>query len=439
VADQRFIANNTEMTMADTERIYPKQGVATSPAGKQWEDMADESIGITPAGEFQALWAERNRIGGTPHQTQVDNPWVDKLPPNTPTYHISQPSGALTVDIGFGHMFDEAYNALDKGSDIPDFLRLTSEQFKSMGVADISQHVAKIDAYRAALQTDANLVRANNPATHNIRDYPDSSRGLVWKQIKPGAKQGGVPEGVEVVQVGDSWKYRLKEPDSGGSTHTSPPYSSEAEAIASMQTSPYYQAHSVRDAIKYEGDALSHCVGGEGYCRKITEGRGEIFSLRDAKGNPYVTIETTPVRQVTRADIGTVRPRDLMDSLPEEDKLLVNRENLSDYLTDKYGYPDEGITGEAVHPFWKEVVSEIPARIIQIKGKRNGRPPEDVQEAITDFIQNPPHGQPWGEVGDLRHTNMIDTSARGHAEYLKEKGMTATQRYMTKEQLKGQK
>ena len=46
------------------------------------------------------------------------------------------------------------------------------------------------------------------------------------------------------------------------------------------------------DALKYEGDTMGHCVGG--YCPDVLEGHSRIFSLRDAKGEPHVTVETKP-------------------------------------------------------------------------------------------------------------------------------------------------
>ena len=36
---------------------------------------------------------------------------------------------------------------------------------------------------------------------------------------------------------------------------------------------------------------MGHCVGG--YCDDVASGQSNIYSLRDAKGKPSVTIETT--------------------------------------------------------------------------------------------------------------------------------------------------
>jgi len=40
-----------------------------------------------------------------------------------------------------------------------------------------------------------------------------------------------------------------------------------------------------------EGNAMQHCVGG--YCSDVSKGTHRIYSLRDTKGEPHVTIETS--------------------------------------------------------------------------------------------------------------------------------------------------
>lgn len=44
--------------------------------------------------------------------------------------------------------------------------------------------------------------------------------------------------------------------------------------------------------LKDEGHVMQHCVGG--YCDDVASGKSQIFSLRDADGNPHATIEWQP-------------------------------------------------------------------------------------------------------------------------------------------------
>ena len=46
---------------------------------------------------------------------------------------------------------------------------------------------------------------------------------------------------------------------------------------------------------------MGHCVGG--YCPDVASGRTKIFSLRDKRGEPHVTVEVEPTPSwFTRAD-----------------------------------------------------------------------------------------------------------------------------------------
>jgi hypothetical protein len=52
-----------------------------------------------------------------------------------------------------------------------------------------------------------------------------------------------------------------------------------------------YTVQELRSApeLKAEGDTMQHCVGS--YCEQVSSGESRIFSLRDAHGNPHVTME----------------------------------------------------------------------------------------------------------------------------------------------------
>ena len=106
-------------------------------------------------------------------------------------------------------------------------------------------------------------------------------------------------------------------------------------------------AGAVQKQLKYEGDTMGHCVGG--YCNDVLSGVARIFSLRDAKGEPHVTIEVTPT------DVGDV--------------------------------------------------------IQQIKGKQNLPPKDEYLPFVQDFIRKPYHGGQWhDEIGDFGSTGLLGTS-----------------------------
>jgi len=103
----------------------------------------------------------------------------------------------------------------------------------------------------------------------------------------------------------------------------------------------------LQDALKYEGDTMGHCVGG--YCDDVAAGRSRIYSLRDAKGEPHVTIEVAP-------DPGA--------------------------LTDAYRWDNPSIK--------------------QIKGKQNRAPNAEYLPFVQDFVKS---GK-WSDVGDLQNTGL---------------------------------
>jgi hypothetical protein len=135
----------------------------------------------------------------------------------------------------------------------------------------------------------------------------------------------------------------------------------------------------LEDALKYEGETMGHCVGG--YCPDVVEGKSKIYSLRDKKGQPHVTIEVAPGRKLTEKDM----PDDVREMLSEQ-----------------YGDASREEFEAAVQLYLKQ--QAVPDQIVQIKGKGNKAPKEDYLPAVQDFVRS---GN-FGKVGDLQNTGLID-------------------------------
>jgi hypothetical protein len=134
-------------------------------------------------------------------------------------------------------------------------------------------------------------------------------------------------------------------------------------------------------ALKYEGKTMGHCVGG--YCPDVLEGRSRIYSLRDAKGEPHVTVETNP---------GNFD--DVWNKLTPEEQAVV-RKGAGSWAGDdelfesmKQAFPDK---------------ANIPEKIIQIKGKGNAKPKEDYLPFVQDFVKS---GN-WSDIKDFKNTGLI--------------------------------
>jgi hypothetical protein len=180
----------------------------------------------------------------------------------------------------------------------------------------------------------------------------------------------------------------------------------------------------LEDALKYEGETMGHCVGG--YCPDVVEGRSKIYSLRDKKGQPHVTIEVAPGKDKT----GLITA----DELPPEELADMKRRNVYD-PSFMYRFNDQ------MGRYLPELGPFEPS-IVQIKGKGNKAPKEDYLPAVQDFVRS---GN-FGKIGDLQNTGLYRadeitnfvpesfyaTKAEREAAFKKAKAAGKIQDYMTR-------
>lgn len=130
------------------------------------------------------------------------------------------------------------------------------------------------------------------------------------------------------------------------------------------------------------GDAMAHCVGG--YCPDVLEGRSRIFSLRDAKGKPHVTIETQPNDHLDYNKWITRQPEELRNRIKQE--RAADPVNFDAYSTPEY------LSERAAQP----------PRIKQIKSYSNKAPLAEHLPYVQDFVRS---GK-WSDVGDLENAGL---------------------------------
>lgn len=165
------------------------------------------------------------------------------------------------------------------------------------------------------------------------------------------------------------------------------------DGFGNMSTPGY---DDLEKALKYEGDTMGHCVGG--YCEDVAAGNSRIYSLRDAKGQPHVTVEASP---------GKV-DRDFLRSLPDPDH---PKELEKDFLGTNWTFDDyvnrhrsgngdqESFALKALAEHGYELP---PPRVVQIKGKGNKKPNDEYLPFVQDFVKS---GK-WSAVGDLPNTGL---------------------------------
>jgi hypothetical protein len=330
---------------------------------EKWKATVDSYLMEDPIGSIMFPY---NRQGGMPGagsdlrgETLAAMPWLAKQPVTDKVYGIS--SGGLDLS----HFTDEFLNALGDAEVIglPADLAVRPESLARMTFPQAVERVGRINQFRAKEMERAALSNLDSPAVRTFKEYAENNpMGLRWTELKAPDPEGGLPEG---------WQMS---PDRDGFL------SPEGEFFYTYPGQGQYD-DALQQALKYEGDTMGHCVGG--YCDDVASGRSRIFSLRDAKGEPHVTIETSPRRMPETRDLAYRLPDEVYDQVYEQSG---GNPQVADRLAAEWF---------AANP--------QPDDIIQIKGKQNRAPKDDYLPFVQDFVKS---GQ-WGNVGDLGNTGLV--------------------------------
>jgi hypothetical protein len=343
------------------EAGFPEQGLAQTEQGRGWENVTDSLIRNGAAGDMLKFAQEKGY-----DQALNKNPWLQTVPPETKIHELLDYNASQKF--GFDHLMDELRNATNINSGLPAHLRLDPASLARVSVPQAVERVAKINDWRAAQKVAADQALANNAATVLHKDYPD--KGFKWVELK---KQDQLPEGWQAGEKDPYTRTQFTNPK-GERTYDDP----TVEAL--------------RDALKYEGDTMGHCVGG--YCDDVASGKSRIYSLRDAKGQPHTTIEVAPSDWY-----------DQMKNRSLEDSKLFNAQFKAKLA--ETGLNPKGQSSEATelgNSVYKELFGSAPEPTInQIKGKGNKAPNPEYLPYVQDFVKS---GK-WSDVGDLHNAGLV--------------------------------
>lgn len=354
------------------------QHLAKSDLAKIWEGAADNQMGYDTA-EMVVKYGQASRSSLdmlSYKRLLAGNPWIADVAAKDPNRPIYVPADTLGRDLGFDHLRDELFNAVDPESSFPQQLRLTEAQLGRMSVPDAVRHVSKINKWREKQKAEANFALANNAATVPFKDYPDQKYG--WFQLR--AKSADDVSAREADEIGEDVVVK--------------------ESQKALQ-----------DALKYEGDLMGHCVGG--YCNDVISGRSQIYSLRDKKtGSPHVTIEVKPRMTPSEFYHSEIVPQSLLDKLSK---------------AEQSGMPFD----------WEELVrnspeyESIPKDIVQIKGKANLKPKDEYIPFVQDFVRS----KDWGEIKDLQNTDLFEISPDSDVANFLKSSNRPVPKYVTNDEL----
>jgi hypothetical protein len=341
---------------------YPEEGIAKTDLGKLWEHYADENI--TPI-----------KVKNVSEMNVDKNPWLTKLNDEDKVYITDNMAGT-----GFDKLADELRKATRPDTDLPDFLRIDPAKLSRVSMPQAVEHVAKINAWREAEK----LKEGRNAATVMHKEYPD--QGLSWMQMKMPE-----PTFLEGHYLGEDSRGNPSVLDTSGSVWSSA--STPEEALAQYRDAERRDA--LKAALKFEGDTMGHCVGQ--YCDEVGRGDTNIYSLRDRRGEPHVTIETKG------------------DSFDPDEFLSLNKDLLADpwwsnrlkqIHSDEYISPQgkiQKLMNEMSYAGETFIQPKPMEKIVQIKGKQNAAPNEKYLPAIQDFVRS----QDWSMVHDLPNSGLL--------------------------------
>ena len=378
LAEQGVLHVNPDQLTRGHATVHPSGDVLSklgqSQEAKSWENASDNFIYPEEARTFL-----QTRNGETGVPTVDRNPWLTSVSPETPVYDLAP----LTHphDLGFDHIIDVLNAKLQEGS-------LRPETLNRVSVPDAVQFAHDFNAAQAKKMADAQLSAMQDIPVH--KDYGD---GMKWMELRH--NPDALPEG---------WSLQKSEAPLGGFDGINPAgnkiYLGTDEDAANRALASAVNASGSLPLAKWlqqEGDAMGHCVGG--YCDDVLSGRSRIFSLRDAKGEPHVTVEVTPGDQFAS--------RDRLFDLPTEEYAKVSKRAEEILAQGEITDLNAAMTAAT-----NEMLGAPAQKIVQIKGKQNKAPNPEYLPFVQDFVKNPPTGQSWSDVGDLKNTGLYKRADR---------------------------
>lgn len=338
-----------------------------SELARKWEDLTDAAVDPHMAGMLRAYESE-NVLGA--------NPWIQKLPEKELVSSLKREN---VEGLGFDHIIDVLREDLATG-------RIRPEQLNKVSMEQAVRRTYEYDQAMAKKMREAQI-----KATEGMPVYKEYPEGYKWIELAPPKITAeSLPAGYEMRQL----------PNKSGGTYYSLRDMNDRGLEVGAGTTPELAIKNagkrindprLEEALKYEGETMGHCVGG--YCPDVEAGRSRIFSLRDAKGEPHVTIEVEPAPRIGfREGEGPKTPEERFDLQTEWLK----------------GVESGKIGGDVTFANWWRQKNnipepELPFQISQIKGKQNRAPKEEYLPFVQDFVR----GGQWSRIGDFQNTGLI--------------------------------
>jgi len=349
--------------------------MAQSDLAKQWENRTDPMIVKETAQEHQDM------MHLAPGMYSNKDEWIKKLAPETSLYSDKQ-NTFNRRDLGFDHILDVLRQDVAAG-------RIRPEQLNKVSMEQAVRRTHEFDQEMAKKMRETAIKQQEGFPIH--KEYPE---GYKWIELAP--RTVDELKGVHADYV------RKDFPDLEKTDPTK--FANYVED--SMKSARNIDQQKLADALTYEGQTMGHCVGG--YCPDVVAGNSRIFSLRDAKGEPHVTVEVNPVKKHP-IGYGMSGGKNFPDDFRYERGSIAPEQHQQIYQRAKQLFNPElasDLSSHRMDVFQKaadEVLGKPADEIVQIKGKQNAAPKADYLPYVQDFVKS---GK-WSEVGDLKNTGLF--------------------------------
>ena len=423
-----IIGGDNDMgTHANRRReMFGGQKMAKGPLAQAWEDAVDTRFEGYKIKDLQGM--------PEMHEGQYE-PWMDKADPNT---LIFEPYAF--DELGFDHIVDVLKEDLAQG-------RIRPEQLSKVSIEQAVRRTHEVDQANKKAMTEASLKTTEGMPVH--KDYGD---GFKWIELAMPEMPKELPEGW-TMKVPKAGLMRASKPDPVDPRND---ITRLGQDLPELIKNIYYRRpetpgnpfQKLKDALAYESDVMGHCVGGErlpdgtrtgGYANDVKAGNTRIFSLRDAKNEPHVTVEVRPEKNpylgysgnITDAGVQKIRRM-----FPDSDFDLEYGEWFKNHGGHSMHFAKEYAPWiKRNHPEIYEATIGAPMghAIKQIKGKGNAKPKKDYIPYVQDFVKS---GN-WSDVGDINNAEMRDIHPESDlAKAMQQKGLQAP-KYVTEQEMSG--
>ena len=366
---------------------------------EKWTDVVNSSLGEDTIGDLTVPQFGRPKGDvsyGLPilgPDLAAKAPWLLKKPATDPIFQMK----------GDGLDLEQFHEGMDDlihpESTLPPNYRLSLANLKNRTFPDVVKQVAEARGWReqeaarvAEEERQRQLAASSGPAVTPYRDYPGDPEGMNWVEIKK--PDTPVDTSGYTIKPSDEdptspTQYHVFDP--AGQLIGRPPTLMGAQNRIEQHagdTAGIESTRAVRDALKYEGDNLNHCIGrpDQPYCNEVLHGAARAFSLRDAEGTPHATILTEKFQ-------------------PYLSGTLLNRHEpgIWDQIVAEGGHYDPRAWLQANRPALHDAVLTGPDSILQIKSHYNSPVREEHRPYVQDFVNH----QPWDMVGDVGNAHLV--------------------------------